>query len=149
MTSCIRSPNRDPVLWSQKVFPEIQNRALLQRGFSANKIGGWGSRTEGSPTGKSSSEFDVFAPAPAPHARTHARQINGARNRMVARPFWGFCPSSPAPSALPSVFRSPSKNRVHGHQMLTFCFIRLEYMASTWIPMLESLYKNNGFLNFT
>ena len=43
--------------------------------FSVNKIGGWGSRTEGSPTGKSSSEFDVFAPAPA---RT-TRQINGAR----------------------------------------------------------------------
>ena len=50
--------------------------------FSANKIGGWGSRTEGSPTGKSSSEFNVFAPAPA---RT-TRQINGAR-RLVARPF--------------------------------------------------------------
>ena len=36
--------------------------------FSANKIEGGGSKTEGSPSGKSISEFDVFAPAPAPHA---------------------------------------------------------------------------------
>ena len=52
--------------------------------YQASHVGGWGSKAEGSPTGKLSSEFDVFAPAPAPHAR-HDRSM--ARNRLVARPF--------------------------------------------------------------
>ena len=76
--------------------------------YQAIHVGGWASKTQGSPTGKSSSEFDVFAPAPAPHAR-HDRSM--ARNRLVARPFSGFCPTSSSSSSSssppPSVSRVP------------------------------------------
>ena len=62
--------------------------------YQASHVGGWGSKAEGSPTGKSSSEFDVLAPAPAPHAR-HDRSM--ARSRLVARPIleksMAMCPT--------------------------------------------------------
>ena len=71
--------------------------------YQASHVGGWGSKAEGSPTGKSSSEFDVFAPAPAPHARhdrSTARKFSAARPKppdLCSQLCFGFQLRRPAP----------------------------------------------------